>query len=86
MPESLPGLLLGVVGLVVVYVVMRVAAKIERRAARRRLMELVYYPGRGRNSDLPVLIRRKGPPRSDGGAPTAQWLEGEGDSRTTLNG
>jgi len=86
MPEPLPGLLLGPVGLAVVYVVMRVAARIERRAARRRLMELVYFPRRGRNSDLPVLIRRQGPPRSDGDAPTIQWFEGEGDNRTTLNG
>ena len=86
MPEPLLGLAFGLFSLAVLYVVTKVTAKIEERAARRRLMELVYYPRRGRNSDLPVLIRRKGPPRSDGDAPTIQWLEGEGDNRTTLNG
>ena len=72
MPEPLLGLAFGLFSLAVLYVVTKVMAKIEERAARRRLMELVYFPRRGRNSDLPVLIRRKGPPRSDGGAPTTQ--------------
>lgn len=66
MPEPPITLGLGVAVLGALYGVARWAARIEKRAQERRVLDRVYYPKRGSKAGLQVLVRRQGPPR--GGA------------------
>ena len=63
MPETLLLLVIVVPVFLVGYVVLKWAARIERRAQVRPTMDRVYYPRRGRKADVPKLKRRREPER-----------------------
>ena len=63
MPDPLLLLAIVVPVFVIGYGVLKWAARIEGRAQARQEMDRVYYPRRGRKTDVPELKRRSEPER-----------------------